>query len=124
MAGRQRARSSQKAFAAPAKMSVRKDDVVVVTAGADKGKRGRVIESFPEEGRIRVEKVNMVKKHQKPTQRQRQGGIIEKEAKIQVSNVQIYCSKCDKPVRVAHKKLEDGKKVRVCRKCGEMLDVQ
>ena len=124
MAGRQRARSSQKAFSAPAKMPIRKDDVVVVTTGADKGKRGRVIEAFPDEGRIRVEKVNMVKKHQKPTQRQRQGGIIEKEAKIQVSNVQIYCSKCDKPVRVAHKKLEDGKKVRICRKCGEMLDVQ
>jgi len=124
MAGRQRARRSQKSFAAPVKMPVKKDDVVVVTTGADKGKRGRVLEAFPDEGRITVEKVNMVKKHQKPTQRQRQGGIIEKEAKIQVSNVQIYCAKCDKPVRVAHKRLEDGKKVRICRKCGEMLDVQ
>ena len=124
MAGRRRARSAQKAFTAPVKMPVKKDDVVVVTTGADKGKRGRVLEAFPDEGRITVEKVNMVKKHQKPTQRQRQGGIIEKEAKIQVSNVQIYCAKCDKPVRVAHKRLEDGKKVRICRKCGEMLDVQ
>jgi large subunit ribosomal protein L24 len=124
MAGRQKARSSRRTLAAPNKMPLKKDDVVVVITGADKGKRGRIIEAFPDEGRVRVEKVNLVKKHQKPTQRQRQGGIIEMEAKIQVSNVQIYCSKCDKPVRVGHKKLEDGKKVRICRKCGEMLDVQ
>ena len=105
------------------KMKVKKDDIVVVIAGADKGKKGRVIEAIPSENRIIVEKVHVVKRHQRPTQQQRQGGIVEREAKFAVSNVSIYCSKCDKPVRIGSKLLEDGKKVRICRKCGEMLDV-
>jgi large subunit ribosomal protein L24 len=104
-------------------MSIRKNDVVVVISGADKGKRGKVVEAIPSEGRVIVEKVNMVKKSQRPTHKQREGGIIEREAKIDVSNVQLYCSKCAKPVRIGSKTLEDGKKVRVCRKCGEMMDV-
>ncbi|VAX17811.1 LSU ribosomal protein L24p (L26e) [hydrothermal vent metagenome] len=105
------------------KMFIKKDDIVVVTAGADKGKKGRVIGAIPSENRVIIEKVNIVKKHQRPTQQQRQGGIIEKEAKINASNVRIYCSKCDKPVRVGYKILEDRKKVRVCRKCDEMIDI-
>ncbi len=104
-------------------MRIRKDDVVVVIAGADKGKKGRVIGSIPAVRKVIVEGVKLVKRHQKPTQQQRQGGIIEKEAAIDVSNVQIICSKCDKPVRIGGKKLEDGKKVRICRSCGEMLDL-
>ncbi|MDH5510110.1 MAG: 50S ribosomal protein L24 [Nitrospinota bacterium] len=104
-------------------ISVKKNDVVVVIAGADKGKKGKVLEVIPSEGRVIVEKVNIVKRHQRPTQQQRQGGIIEREAKIDASNVQLFCSKCDKPVRFGHQRLEDGKKVRVCRKCGEMMDV-
>ncbi|MBI4665571.1 MAG: 50S ribosomal protein L24 [Nitrospinae bacterium] len=104
-------------------MRLKKDDVVMVIAGKEKGKKGRILESFPEEGRVIVEKLNVVKRHQKPTQRQRQGGIIEKEAKMQASNVQIFCAKCQKPVRIGHKILDNGKKVRVCRKCGEMLDL-
>jgi len=104
-------------------MGVRKNDVVVVISGADKGKRGKVLEAIPAEGRVVVEKINIVKKHKKPDYKQRQGGIIEREAKIDVSNVQLYCSKCDRPVRVGVKKLEDGKKIRVCRKCGEMMDL-
>jgi len=105
------------------RMNIKKNDIVIVIAGSGKGKRGRVIEAIPSENRIIVEKVNVVKRHQRPTQQQRQGGIIEREAKFHRSNVMIYCSKCDKAVRVGHKKLEDGRKVRLCRKCGEMLDV-
>ncbi|MDH5476811.1 MAG: 50S ribosomal protein L24 [Nitrospinota bacterium] len=104
-------------------MNVKKNDVVVVISGADKGKKGKVLEAIPSEGRVIVEKVNIVKRHQRPTQQQRQGGIIEKEAKIDASNVQPFCTKCEKPVRIGHKKLEDGKKVRICRKCGEMMDL-
>jgi len=104
-------------------MKIKKDDMVQVIAGADKGKKGRVIEALPIVDRVIVEGVKVVKRHQKPTQAQRQGGIMEKEASIDVSNVAIICSKCDKPVRVGHKGLDDGKKVRICRSCGEMLDV-
>lgn len=111
------------AVGARKKMKIKKNDIVVVISGADKGKKGRVIEAIPSENRVIVEKVNVVKRHQRPTQTQRQGGIIEREAKIDASNVQVFCSKCGKAVRVAHKRLEDGKKVRICRKCGEMLDV-
>ncbi|MDH5637568.1 MAG: 50S ribosomal protein L24 [Nitrospinota bacterium] len=104
-------------------ISVKRNDVVVVIAGADKGKKGKILEVISSEGRVIVEKVNIVKRHQRPTQQQRQGGIIEREAKIDASNVQLFCSKCDKPVRIGHQRLEDGKKVRICRKCGEMMDV-
>lgn len=106
------------------KMSIKKDDTVVVISGSEKGKKGRVIAAIPSENRVIVEKVNVVKRHQKPTQKQRQGGIIEREAKIHASNVQIFCAKCEKPVRIGHKVLENGEKVRVCRKCGEMLDIK
>jgi large subunit ribosomal protein L24 len=103
-------------------MRIKKDDMVTVIAGADKGKKGRVVEAYPKESALIVEKVALVKRHQRPTQQNQQGGIIEKEAKIHVSNVQVICGKCDKPVRVGMKTLEDGKKARVCRSCGEMLD--
>ena len=103
-------------------MHVKKGDLVVVVSGADKGKRGKVLEAIPSEGRVVVEKVNIVKRHQRPTQTQREGGIIEREAKIDSSNVQPFCAKCSKPVRLGRKVLEDGKKVRICRKCGEMMD--
>lgn len=104
------------------KLKVKKDDVVEVRAGKDKGRRGKVLRVMPEAGHILVEKVNMVKKHQKANMKDRQGGIVERENKMAVSNVMVVCSKCDKPVRVSKKKLEDGKNVRVCRKCGELLD--
>ncbi len=104
------------------KLKVKKDDVVEVRAGKDKGRRGKVLRVMPDDGRIVVEKVNMVKKHQRPNMKNRQGGIVERENKMALSNVMVVCSKCDKPVRVSKKKLEDGKNVRVCRKCGELLD--
>lgn len=104
------------------KLKVKKDDVVEVRAGKDKGRRGKVLRVMPDAGHIMVEKVNMVKKHQRPNMKDRQGGIVERENKMALSNVMVVCSKCDKPVRVGKKKLDDGKNVRVCRKCGELLD--
>ena len=90
------------------KMSIRKDDLVVVLSGKDKGKQGKVL----------VEKVNVVSRHQKPRKQGEQGGIMKKEAPICACKVQRVCPKCNKPTRPAHKLLADGKKVRVCKKCG------
>lgn len=103
-------------------LKVKKDDMVEVITGKDKGRRGKVLSVTPQYRHLLVEKINIVKKHQKPNQQTRQGGIIEKENKIKVDNVMVVCSKCDKAVRIGKKTLEDGKKVRVCRKCGEVLD--
>jgi len=100
---------------------IRRDDEVVVIAGRDKGARGKVIRVLPAEGRVLVNKVNMIKRHTRQTPHSA-GGIIEKEAPIAISNVQFYCSKCKSGVRLGAKTLEDGRKVRTCRKCGEVLD--
>jgi len=104
---------------------IRRDDEVVVIAGRDKGARGKVIRMLPgkgeETGRVLVNKVNMIKRHTRQTPNSA-GGIIEKEAPIAVSNVQYYCSNCKSGVRLGAKTLEDGRKVRTCRKCGEVLD--
>ena len=109
------------------KMHVRTGDTVLVLSGADKGKKGKVQKAFPETGRVIVEGVNIVKKHQKPRGQGVPGGIVEREAAINVSNVMIVCPKCGKPTRVGHKVNEgDGKlsrrKVRVCKKCSAVLD--
>lgn len=103
-------------------LSVKKDDIVEVAVGKDRGRRGKVLSVYPGDRKVIVEKINIVKKHQKPTQKMRQGGIIEKENKIRVDNLKVVCQKCDKAVRVGRKFLEDGKKVRICKKCGEVLD--
>jgi len=103
------------------KMKVRRGDEVVVIAGRDRGMRGKIIRVLPKEGKLLVAKVNMVKRHMRPTP-QAKGGIVEKEAPIDVSNVQFYCPKCKRGVRLGIKRLEDGRKVRTCRKCGEVLD--
>lgn len=103
------------------KMSVKKGDLVEVIAGKDKGKQAKVLRAFPSEGKVTVEGVAVVKKAQKPTAMNQQGGFVEKEAKIQVSNVMLVCPTCNKPTRVGHKQGEiDGHKtaVRVCKKCG------
>ena len=100
-----------------AKMNVKKGDQVEVLSGKDKGKRGEVIRALPAEGKVVVRGVAVVKKAQRPTQANQQGGIVEKEAAIDVSNVALVCPSCDKATRVAHAE-EDGKKVRVCKKCG------
>ncbi|MCH4083056.1 MAG: 50S ribosomal protein L24 [Coriobacteriaceae bacterium] len=100
-----------------AKMNVKKGDQVEVLSGKDKGKRGEVIRALPAEGKVVVRGVAVVKKAQRPTQANQQGGIVEKEAAIDVSNVALVCPSCDKATRVGHAE-EDGKKVRVCKKCG------
>lgn len=102
-------------------MKVKKGDSVVVTAGKDKGKKGKVLEVSPRTGKIVVENVNVVTKHKKPRSAQDKGGIIKQTNPIQASNVMIICSTCDKATRVAHKEV-DGKKVRICKKCGASLD--
>ena len=98
-------------------MNVKKGDTVIVLSGKDKGKRGEVIVALPSEGKVVVRGVAVVKKAQRPTQTNQQGGIVEKEAAIDVSNVALVCPTCGKATRVGHAE-EDGKKVRVCRKCG------
>jgi large subunit ribosomal protein L24 len=104
------------------KVRVRRGDMVAVLAGKERGKRGRVLRVQPERGRILVEHVNMIKKHQRPTQKLRQGGIIEREGFVHLSNVMVVCGKCDRPSRTGMKVLTDGRRVRVCRRCGETID--
>lgn len=101
---------------------VRKGDRVVVTTGRDKGKKGEVLRVYPAEGRVLISGVNVVKKHQKQTQTQ-QGGIVTKEAPINVSNVAHIDPKSGEPTRVGFKTLADGRKVRVAKKSGESIDV-
>jgi len=95
---------------------------VAVISGRERGKRGKVLRVIPETGRVIVEKVNMMKKHQRPTQKLRQGGIIEREAALAIANVLLVCARCDQPSRAGIKILGDGRKVRVCRRCGETID--
>ena len=101
---------------------VRKGDTVIVVAGKERGKKGKVLRVIPEKGRVVVERINMIKKHQRPTQKLRQGGIIEREGAIHLSNVMLVDPASNKPTRVGMKALSDGKKVRVARRSGEMLD--
>jgi large subunit ribosomal protein L24 len=101
---------------------VRRGDTVAVIAGRERGKRGKVLRVLPIGGRVLVEKINMIKKHQRPTQKLRQGGIIERESPLALSNVLVVCSRCDKPSRSGIKTLADGRKLRVCRRCGESID--
>ena len=103
-------------------MKIRKNDTVVVLTGRDKGKRGKVRFAYPKDERLIVEGVNFVKKHARPTGQARQAGIIEREASLHVSNVRLLCSRCNRPSRVGFRFLEDGKKVRVCRSCHEVID--
>ncbi len=105
-----------------ARMHIRKEDKVVVISGKDKGKKGKVMLAEPSAGRLVIEKVNVVKKHQKPKGQGKPGGIVNQEAPIDASNVMLVCGKCGKPTRIAFKLLKDGGKVRVCKKCGETFD--
>ncbi len=104
------------------KLKIKKGDMVTVITGNDKGKRGKVLKVQAQKRRLVIEKVNMVKRHSRPSSMTRQGGIIEKEAPIQISNVMLVCPKCDDKARVKTQVLEDGKRVRSCGKCGELLD--
>ncbi len=104
-------------------MHIKKDDQVKVIAGKEKGKTGRVMRVIGKKSQLLVEKVNLVKRHTRPSSQHRQGGIIEKESPIHISNVMIICTKCSTAVKIASKTLEDGAKVRLCKKCGEVIDL-
>lgn len=104
------------------KCKIKKDDKVKVIAGKDKGKIGKVLKVNRKKNRVLVEHVNMVKRHTRPTAKNRQGGIIEGEAAIQISNLMVVCNKCVTPTRIKMKRLEDGRKIRTCVKCDETLD--
>jgi large subunit ribosomal protein L24 len=102
---------------------IRKNDNVVVTTGKDRGKRGRVMRVVPDKNRVIVEGVNMIKRHTKPNpQRNVKGGVVEREAGLHASNVQLVCPECGKPTRIGKKILGDGRKVRICRKCEGVVD--
>jgi len=103
-------------------VKIRKNDTVVVMAGKDKGKKGKVRRALPKDNRVLVEGLNMIKRHSRARRAARQAGIIELEAPIHVSNVMLLCNKCAKLTRVGFKILDDGKKVRICRSCQEVID--
>jgi len=103
-------------------MKIRKNDTVVILCGKDAGKKGKVRHSFPRENKIVVEGINMIKRHSRARRATRQAGIIELEAPIHVSKVMLVCNKCNNPARVNFLFLEDGKKVRVCHRCREVID--
>ena len=103
------------------KLHVKKDDTVLVISGDDKGKKGKVLEVSPKECKVIVEGLNMVKKHVKPRKAGDPSGIIDAESAIYASKVQVVCPKCKKPTRIGHKIYEDGKKDRICKKCGEAI---
>jgi large subunit ribosomal protein L24 len=103
-------------------MKIRKNDNVLVVTGKDKGKRGRVRFAYPKKDRVLVEGVNFIKMHSRARAQMSQAGIVEREAPIDVSNVMLVCSRCNRPVRIGFRKLEDGRKVRICRSCGEVVD--
>jgi len=103
-------------------MKIRKEDTVVIIAGKDRGKKGKVRRALLNEDRVIVEGLNMIKRHSRARKAARQAGIIELEAPIHVSNVMLVCGKCGKPTRVSFRFLDDGKKVRICNSCGEVID--
>jgi large subunit ribosomal protein L24 len=103
-------------------MKIRKNDTVVIIAGKDRGKKGKVRRAFPDQDRVIVEGLNMIKRHSRAGRAARQAGIIELEAPIHVSDVMLVCEKCGEPTRVGFRFLDDGKKVRVCNSCREVID--
>lgn len=104
------------------KFKIRKGDTVKVISGKEKGKTGQVLQVDPENQRVYIEKINLIKKHTKPSQKRRQGGIIEKEGPLHIAKVMLVCRGCGKAARAGMKILDDGKKMRYCKKCGEIID--
>ena len=103
-------------------MKIRKDDNVLVIAGKDKGKKGKVRFVFPKDNMLLIEGVNLIKTHSKAKAQVKQAGIIEREAPVHISDVMLICGRCNKPVRIGFKTLEDGRKTRICRACGEVVE--
>lgn len=104
------------------KIRIKKDDKVKVLTGKDKGKIGKVLKVNKKTNRVVVENINVVKSNQRPTQANPQGGIVEKTMPIQNSNLMVMCNSCVKPTRIGMKQLEDGKRVRICKKCSQQID--
>jgi len=104
------------------KYHVKKDDTVMVIAGKEKGKSGKVMRIIADSDRVVVENLNMVKRHTRPSQANQDGGIVEKEAPLAISNVMLVCASCNKPTRTGVRVLDDGAKVRFCKKCNEIVD--
>ncbi len=104
-------------------MDIRKNDTVLVISGNDKGKTGKVLRVFPKDQRITVENINFIKRHTRPTTANPQGGVVEREAPVHISNVMLFCAKCNRGTRVRHKSLTDEltTKVRLCARCGEVI---
>lgn len=115
-------RSGRSEKGCPRRPIIKKEDKVMVLSGRDRGKIGRVLKVDVEKERILVEKINIVKRHTRPSAKTAQGGIIEKESPLNISKVMIVCNKCAKPSRVNKRILEDGSKIRICKKCGEAMD--
>lgn len=103
-------------------LGIKRGDTAVVISGKNKGKSGRVLSVLPSKERVIIEGLNIVKKHMKPNKKYTQGGIIEKEAPIHISNVMLMCPKCNKPTRIGNTVFDDGKKLRRCKKCNELID--
>ena len=103
-------------------MKIRKNDTVLVIAGKDRGKKGKVRFAHPKKQHLLVEGINFIKKHSRATKGVRQAGIIEQEMPIDISNVMLICNQCNRPVRIGFRFLEDGRKVRICRSCQEVID--
>jgi large subunit ribosomal protein L24 len=104
------------------RFSLKKNDLVMVISGKERGKSGRILKVFPRKNRVLIEKINFIKRHTRASGQTKQGGIVEKEAPIHISNVMVVCEKCNLPIRIGKKILDDGEKVRACKKCGELLD--
>ena len=104
------------------KCHIKKDDKVKIITGKDRGKIGKVLKVIRKKDRILIEHINIVKRHSKPSAKNRQGGILETESPIHWSNVMLMCNKCMTPIRIKMQRLDDGKKIRICRKCNEIID--
>lgn len=103
-------------------LGIKKNDTVQIISGDEKGKKGRVLSMLSKDDRIIVEGINMIKRHMKPSKKYSQGGIIEREAAVNRSNIMLVCPKCDKPTKIGNKMLENEKKIRLCKKCGEVIE--
>ena len=104
------------------KINFKKGDNVLVISGDDKEKKGKIVDIFPRKMQVIIEGVNFFKKHTKPTQKVPQGGVIKQEGVLHISNIKLICNKCNKPTTVKRERIKEGKRVRVCKKCGEIID--
>ncbi|VAX34399.1 LSU ribosomal protein L24p (L26e) [hydrothermal vent metagenome] len=103
-------------------LKIKKSDKVIVISGKEKGKQGKILSIIPKKNRVMVQSVNMIKRHMKPSRQYSQGGIIEKEGALHISKIMLVCPRCQKPSRISNHILDDGRKVRLCKRCKEVID--